>query len=318
VSSALPLVLPEKVLLTGICGRLGRRVARELHRRAELVGLDEREFVGKPKDVEHHRVPLTSHRLRDVIRASKPQAVVHLGFSHNPREVGAEHHRRNVLSTQGLLSAARELGVAKVVLLSSANVYGPRPDNAQFLTESAPLLGASSFSDMRDLVEVDMLAQSFLWQHSAIETVVLRPTHILGTVHNAPSNYLRLGLVPTLLGFDPMVQFIHQQDVVRALLLALTKGARGVFNLAGPPPLALSRALALLGRQSLAMPHKLAMLALDRLFRFRITNFPAPELDFIRYICMVDDTKARRELGYSPSYDTLSTLMSVDEERWVT
>jgi nucleoside-diphosphate-sugar epimerase len=107
--------------------------------------------------------------------------------------------------------------VPKVVVLSSANVYGPRPDNAQFLTEEAPLLAAQAFPEMRDLVEIDHMASSFFWKARDIETVILRPVHILGSVHNAPSNYLRLPVIPTLLGFDPMVQVIHELDVAEAI-----------------------------------------------------------------------------------------------------
>ena len=60
-------------------------------------------------------------------------------------------------------------------------------------------------------------------------------------VRNAPSNYLRLNVIPTLMGFDPMVQVIHQDDVVSAIEKALRPGVRGIFNLAGPQPLPLSR-----------------------------------------------------------------------------
>src|SRR5678815_5061072 len=74
--------------------------------------------------------------------------------------------------------------VPKVVLLSSANVYGPRPDNPQFLTEDAPLLAAQRFPAMRDLVEIDHMMSTFLWRARDIETVILLPVHILGSVHN--------------------------------------------------------------------------------------------------------------------------------------
>jgi UDP-glucose 4-epimerase len=146
--------------------------------------------------------------------------------------------------------------------------------------------------------------------------VILRPSHILGTVRNAPSNYLRLKWVPTLLGFDPMMQVVHQDDVVCALGAALRPGIRGVFNIGGPPPVALSHALQLLERATVSLPHGMARAAVDRLFRWRVTSFPAPELDFIRYVCMVDDSRARSVFGYRPRHTLLETLRSVDEERW--
>jgi UDP-glucose 4-epimerase len=305
------------VLVTGICGRLGRRVARLLHRQRPVIGIDRRPFLDRPSDVEHHELDLRSARVRDVFRDGNVQALVHLGVLHDPRRDPAENLVWNVTVAQHLLGYAEQFGVKKIVLLSSANVYGPRPDNPQFLSEEAPLLGAAAFQGIRDLVELDMAVQAFIWKNAAIETVILRPTHILGTVKNAPSNYLRLSMAPTLLGFDPMIQVVHEEDVVSALALALQPGIRGIFNVAGPAPVALSRALELLGRPTVPVPHALARFGVDRLFRLRATSFPAPELDFIRYVCMIDDARARRELGYAPRHGLVSTLSAVDEERWL-
>jgi UDP-glucose 4-epimerase len=304
------------VLVTGICGRLGRRVARLLHRERPVIGIDRRPFPDRPSDVVHHELDLRSAKVRDVFRDGV-QALVHLGVLHDPRRDAAENLVWNLTVAQVLLGYAEQFGVKKVILLSSANVYGPRPDNPQFLSEEAPLLGAAAFGGIRDLVELDMAVQAFIWKNAAIETVILRPAHILGTVKNAPSNYLRLSMAPTLLGFDPMVQVVHEEDVVTALGLGLKSGIRGIFNIAGPAPVALSRALELLGRPTVPVPHALARFGVDRLFRLHATSFPAPELDFIRYVCMIDDARARRELGYAPRHGLVSTLSAVDEERWL-
>jgi len=304
------------VIITGVCGRLGKRLLRFLHRERPVVGMDQRPFVDRPVDVEHYELDVRSKRAREVFRRGVG-ALVHLGVMHDPRIKSSDHHAWNVMVFQKLLEYVETFQIPKLVLLSSANVYGPRADNPQFLTEEAPLLGAGPFSEIRDLVELDIVCQSFFWRNPATETVILRPSHILGTVRNAPSNYLRLNLVPRLLGFDPMVQVVHQDDVVRALLLSLRPGARGIYNIAGPPPVALSRAIELLGRNTVALPHALARITLERLFKLRVTSFPAPELDFIRYVCMVDDRRAREKLGYAPRFGLEETLRAVDEERWI-
>ncbi len=305
------------VVITGICGRLGRRLARQLHRERHVIGVDRRDFLDRPKDIEHFQIDVRRKKTQDIFRHGEVAALVHLGVMHNPRGSDEDHHTWNVAGFQKLLDYVGQYNVPKVVLLSSANVYGPRPENAHFLKEDAPLLAAGKFSEMRDLVELDMLAQSFFWKRPETETVILRPTHILGTVKNAPSNYLRLKVVPRLMGFDPMVQVVHQDDVVRAIRLALQPGVRGIFNVAGPKPLALSEALTSLGRATVPVPHPLAERGLARMWRWRMTSFPAPELDFIRYVCMVDDTRSREVLGYEHKYDIQQTLSAVDDERWV-
>ena len=127
----------NKIVVTGLAGRLGRVVARRLHRdpRWSLVGLDRRPFAGKPKDVEHLEVDLRSKKARDVFRAGDVAALVHLGVMHSPRARSADLYSWNVGGTSRLLEYCQAYGVPKVVVLSSANVYGPRPDNPQFLTE---------------------------------------------------------------------------------------------------------------------------------------------------------------------------------------
>ena len=301
------------VLITGICGRLGRRLARKLHRERAVVGIDRRDFEGRPKDIQHHKFDIRRKKTQDVFRNQRLAAVVHLGIMHDPRVSQAEHHSWNVAGFQRLLEFCAQYDVPKLVVLSSANVYGPRPDNPQFLSEDAPLLGGAAFSEIRDLIEVDMLAQSFFWKRPETETVILRPVHILGGVRNAPSNYLRLKAIPTLLGFDPMVQVIHQDDVVGAITQALRPGVRGIFNVAGPAPLPLSRLIGHTGRPRLTIPHFLATGIIQNLWRYRVTSFPAPVLDHIRYVCMVDDRRARDVLGYQPAHDIADTVRAVDD-----
>jgi UDP-glucose 4-epimerase len=302
------------VLVTGACGRLGKRLVRLLHRDRRVIAVDRRPFPDKPKDVAHEKVDIRRKKLKDLFRAEPIEAVVHLGIMHDPRASQAEHHSWNVAGFQKLLEYVAHFDVPKVVVLSSSNVYGPQPDNAQFLSEDAPLLGGARFGEIRDLIEVDMLAQGFFWKRPQTETLILRPVHILGGVHNAASNFLRLPTIPTLMGFDPMIQVVHESDVVDALVCALAPGKRGIYNVGGPGPLPLSHVIKLLGKPSVPVPYTLGKALMKRLWSFRLTTFPAPELDHIRYVCMVDDRRAREELGYAPKTSIEETVRSVEPE----
>ncbi len=305
----------RKVVITGIAGRLGRLVARRLHHDLDwqIVGLDRRPMQGRPKDIEHHQVDLRSKKARDIFRVGDVDALIHLGVMHDPRARPAELYSWNITGTTKLLEYCQAYKVPKVVLLSSANVYGPRPDNAQFLTEDAPLLAAQRFPQMRDLVEIDHLVSTFLWRAAQIETVILRPVHIVGPVRNAPSNYLRLERPPVLLGFDPMVQLVHYLDVAESIVHALTPGRRGIYNIVGPGEVPVSAVLKELGREPRAIPHPVALPLLGLAFRFGLSSFPVNELDFIRYVCMVDGRRAAAELGFRPRYSLRETIRAVDE-----
>jgi UDP-glucose 4-epimerase len=304
--------LPPTVAITGIAGNLGKALAKLLHTETRLVGIDRRPFREKPKDVEHHQLDVRKKRVEDVFRRRRIEALIHLGIMHDPRMPPSEAHSFNVVGTQKMLEVCVRQGVRKVVVLSSSNVYGPLPGNTNFLPEETPLMASARFPDMGDLIEVDMYAQSFMWQHPEIETVILRPVNIVGpTVRNAASNFLRLDRPLTVLGFDPMVQLIHEEDVCRALRLALKPGARGVYNVVGPGEAPLSAVLRELGRHPVPIPHFLVRPLVKQLFEARLSSFPPGEVDHIQYLCAVDGARAVRDLGWAPRYSLRETIRSV-------
>lgn len=300
------------VVVTGISGNLGRVVAKLLHREAHVVGIDRRPFVGRPKDVDHVQVDLRKKKTDEVFRRHRVDAIIHMGIMHDPRMSAEDHHAFNVLGTTRILECAARFGVKKVVMLSSANVYGPSPENSNFLTEDAPLMAASRFPQVRDLIAVDMLAHGFFWRQPGIETVVLRPVHIVGAaIKNAPSNYLRLQRPWVLAGFDPMVQLIHTEDVARAMIEALKPGRKGVYNLTGPGEVPLSRVFEELGARPRSLPHLVARPLLRTLFKYRLASYPPEELDHIQFLCMVDGSRWAKETGWRPRYSMRETIRAV-------
>jgi UDP-glucose 4-epimerase len=304
--------MPKSVLVTGIAGNLGRALAKLLHTETQVLGLDRRPFPGRPKDIAHYRLDIRKAKVEEVFRQRRPEALIHLGIVHDPRVPRSEAHSFNVLGTHKILDLCVRHGVKKVVVLSSANVYGPRPDNSNFLPEETPLMAAERFSEMRDLIELDMYVQSFMWKRPELETVILRPVNIVGaTVRNAPSNFLRLESPLTVLGFDPMVQLIHEEDVCRALALALRPGLRGVFNVTGPGEVPLSAVLRELGRRPIPVPHPLVRPIVRRLFEARLSGFPPEEVDHIQYLCVVDGSRFAQSAGWAPARSMRETIRSV-------
>lgn len=292
----------KRIVITGVAGRLGRLLAKKLHREGnlEIIGIDRRPFEDKPADVIHAQVDLRSKRTRDVFRSRKVSALVHLGLMHDPHLSRRVHHDWNVVGTQHLLEYCQHYQVPKVVVLSSAAVYGPRPENSQFLTEDAPLMAAQDDPGAMTLVEADMLASSFFWKYSEGETVILRPVHIFGRVQNASSNWIRMERVPMLMGFDPMMQVIHEEDVVDAIALALAPGVRGIYNIVGPSEVPLSVLVREARKKPLQIPHFVAPLLSKIFWNLGRAPFRGTELGHLRYVCMVDGSRARADLGFKP------------------
>ena len=298
----------EAILITGIGGRLGRLLVRRLHRHEQIIGIDTRPFEDAPKDVITYHLDLRRRQAEDIFRRHRIKAVIHLGLLRSRRKDSAIRHSVNVVGTQMLLSYCERYHIPKAVILSSADVYGPRPGNPQFLTEDTPLLGSESFYALRDLVSVDMVAQSFFWKHPEVETVILRPVHIVGRIENSASNYLRQSLVPTLMGFDPMVQLIHEEDLIQAIHRSLVPGIRGVFNLAGPGTAPLRQVLKVAGKRALPVPGIMMKAGLRLAWRMRLSSYTPPEMERLRYISTVDDSLARDVLRFDPKYSLEDTL----------
>src|SRR5206468_1473295 len=117
-----------------------------------------------------------------------------------------------------------------------------------------------TYPEVRDLAEVDTLATAFLWRHPEVTTAILRPVNTLGYYTNSTiRRYLSARYVPTILGFNPMTQFIHEEDVAEAVALALQSGTHGVFNVVGPGAVPLKVAIRETGGTAVPIPEPAAL-----------------------------------------------------------
>ncbi len=301
-----------RVVITGISGRLGQLLARRLHRQpgTEVIGIDRRRFHRKPSDIEHLRIDIRRKACEDLFRTRRIDVIYHLGVMHDPRKGSDEHHSWNLVGTQRLMGYAQRYQVPKVVVMSSADVYGALSDNPVYIREDAPLLGAERFPQIRDLISVDMIAQSFFWKAPEIETVVLRPVNILGGVANGISKYLRVPVVPVLFGFDPMMQVLHEEDVISAVVAAARPGVRGIYNVVGPEALPLRRLVGQTGKTALEIPHLVAPAVVKRLFAMRLIDMPAAELDYLRFAVTLDGSRARQVIGFQHRYSVAESVQA--------
>lgn len=298
-----------KLLITGISGGQGRLVARMAMRTRpgeepwEVIGVDRAPWPSAPDGVTIHNFDLRKRRFEDVFRTERPDAVVHLAFVRHFRSDPATRHEINVEGTKRVLEHCAEYDVKGLVVVSSSYVYGALPSNERYMTEEHPLNASRNFPEIRDLCEVEGLVSAFLWRYPAIATAVLRPVNTLGhSVHSAIGSYMKLSMVPTIMGFNPMMQFLHEEDLAEAVLLALSKKLHGVFNLAGPGAVPLKRALHEMGRTRLSIPDPFAHTLISTLFSLSIYQFPAGAIDFIKYPCTINDRPFRDATGFRPRH----------------
>ncbi len=304
----------DKLLITGIASGQGRLLASRVNDQFDVVGIDRIPWEGHPKNIKVHTVDVLKRKFEDVFRQEKPSAVVHLGLIRHFRSDPRRRHEGNVLGTKRVLEYCAKYGVKQAVIMTSSYVYGALPENPYFLDEDAPLNVARTYPEMRDLAEVDSLCNTHLWKYPDQATAILRQVNTIGThVQSAIVSYLKYGYVPTILGFNPMTQFIHEDDLTEAIALTLEKKLRGIFNVTGPGEVPIKVAIRETGGTAIPFPEPVARAVFGRLFQLGLFHTPPGALDFIKFPCTVSGKRFNEATGFKPLFSLDETFASIRE-----
>jgi len=302
----------EKVLITGIAGGQGRLIARRLGGEFALAGVDRMPWEDHPAEIPVHVLDLRKRKMEDIFRTERPDSVVHHAFIRHFRVEPRVRHEVNVLGTKRLLEYCVAYGVKRVVVLSSSYVYGALPDNPSYVDEEYPLSVSRTYPEVRDLAEVDTLCSAFLWRHPEVATTIIRPVATLGpSVSSTMARYLGQPYVPMIMGFDPMTQFIHAEDVAEAVAVSLERGTHGVYNVVGPGAVPLSVAVRETGGTALPIPEPIARFVIGQLFQLGLYHTPAGAIDFVKFPCTLDGRRFRTATGFRPRFSLQDIFASV-------
>ncbi|MDX1686970.1 MAG: NAD-dependent epimerase/dehydratase family protein [Candidatus Promineifilaceae bacterium] len=293
------------ILVTGVAGYWGGRVARRLLNEPDLhvIGLD----TEPPENVniealDYVQADVRNPLLPDLLNAAGVDAVCHLAFIGGVRR-NETRFDTNVMGAMKLIGACAESRVRRLVVKSSTMVYGANANNSAFLAEDAPLNGGRRYGYNRYRLEIEAFINGFRRQAPELEMTVLRFANVVGPTADTPFNrYLRGPIAPVLLGFDPLLQVTHEDDVVEALAHATLGERSGPINVAADPPMPLLRILALAGRVPLPIAHPLAYQAVRWLGSSRLGKAIPFEPDYLRYRWVADTERMREELDFFPQF----------------
>ena len=253
--------------------------------------------------------PSAGVELAKILRNEKPDTLIHGAFLSSPTHDPVLAHEVEDVGTMHVLDACAQTQPDRLLLLSTTMVYGANANNPNYLSEDAKLTTGIQSSFVKNKVNAEEQVLRFARNHEAMDVCSLRFAPILGpNVVNVFTRFFSRPIAPTVAGADPLMQVVHEQDAVRAALLALRQSSRGVYNIVGKDVLPYSTLLALLGRVPLPMPTSLARLAGRVLWAMRLSEVPASLLDHLRYVCVADGSKASETLGFEPVYDIRQTL----------
>jgi UDP-glucose 4-epimerase len=291
-----------RILIPGISGLLGRLCAeRFVELGHEVAGLDRRPYRDAPPGVHVHEVDIRKRAAEDVFRTFRPEVVVHMATVNHLAARGEERYRINLGGTRTVFEHCRRWGVEHAVFVGRHTFYGASAESPLYHTEDEPPMGLATFPELADLVAADLYAGSELWRFPELTTSVLRFCYTLGpSGHGTLASFLRGGIVPAVLGFDPLFQFMHEADVIEALVKTIEARPRGVFNVAGPPPVPLSILARETGRSLLRLPEPLYASLLGRL---GLPRLPRGALSHVKFPIVVDAGAFRRVTGFEHRID---------------
>lgn len=298
-----------KVLVTGISSKLGHLVAKELLRREHRVlGVDRRPWPDAPPGVTMYNADIRKRPAEDVFRTERPDAVIHMATVTHFSQRVEERHRINLGGTRTVFEYCHKYGIKQALFVGRHTFYGADAESVLYHTEQEPPMAMATFPELTDLVAADLFGGSALWRFPEIDTVVLRLVYALGPSRQGTlGSYLKGPRVHTVLGFDPLFQFIHESDAARAIGLALDRRLRGVFNVAGPQPVPLSLLIEVTGRKNLPIPEPLFNKVSGR---FGLPSLPAGAINHIKYPIVVDGGAFREATGFEHLYDEVQTMRS--------
>lgn len=310
--------VPGRIAITGLDTFAGLRTAERLLDRPtppELIGLDLRLPRRLDGRVRFHRVDLTEptadSQLAEILEKEGCDAVLHAAFLRRPYADNAAAHELEVIGSLHVMNAAASAGVRKLVVLGTAEVYGASLYNPSYLSESRALAAHSSSHSARDRAEIEQLLALFADRHPSMVVTVLRPCWVTGpTVTSRVLDHFAGDRVTTLLGYDPLLQWLHESDWLRAIECVLDSDAPGPYNLAGDGPLPLSTLLRLAGKRARPVPHSVLYRVGYLPAVWRDGDPPAGFYDYLRFVWLVDARRAREELGFVPDYTTKEAWMS--------
>jgi len=295
----------KKVLVTGSSGYLGSQTVAALARRPDLavIALDVREPAARLDGVAYEVADIRAPEVDAIVARHRPDVIVHLASIVTPGKNSnrAFEYDVDVNGTRNLLQACVKHGVRRVIVSSSGAAYGYYADNPEWLIESDPVRGNEVFaySCHKRLVE-EMLA-AYRTSHPDLEQIVFRIGTILGpTVRNQITDLFEKSKILAIAGSDSPFVFIHDQDVVGAILHGIDSPKTGIFNVAGDGKLTIFEIAQRLGKRCRVLPAGLLQAALWVLKKLNLTQYGPEQLDFLRYRPVLLNTRLKEEFGYTP------------------
>jgi UDP-glucose 4-epimerase len=305
----------KNIAVTGVSGYVGTRLLAHLDRRDDvqkIIGIDTREPRLKSAKLIFYRRDIREP-LGGLFIENGVDTAVHLAFILRPTRQTTMARQVDVQGTMNLVDACRQAKVKHLLYLSSQTVYGTRKDNPVPLTEDSPLRPLPDFQYSRDKAETERILRDLGASGQDITVTVLRSCPVIGP--NAAGSATTIMFQPLVMigvaGYDPPLQFVHEEDLVNIIGAFLTQRKGGIYNVAGDGTLKYSEVARLLKKKLLKLPGIILKAVISLSWGTHLQSAsPASGIVFIKYPPVVSTDRLKTELGFSFQYSTREALAS--------
>jgi len=309
----------KTIVITGTSGFIGGRLLRLLDQDENyphVVAIDRKKPATTLKKAKFYKLDLTEAladvQLAEILKKVNCDTLIHCAFPMTPPRDPASAHEIISVGSMYVHNACAEARIRKIIVASTTDVYGASPTNPNFLSEDVHVPSGDRQSRfLADKIDAEKSFLKYAKKHPDSIVTILRFATVLGpTIQSYKTRYLKRFFVTTILGFDPLMQFIHEEDVFKALKLAVDQDVKGVFNIVGDGVLPLSRVIKICGKLNLQLP-QIGFKSLVQLMWYAdIAPAPASHVDFLRYLCVADGSKAKKQLNFTAQFSTKEALLS--------
>jgi nucleoside-diphosphate-sugar epimerase len=311
-----------KVVVTGATGNVGTSTLQALSSDAaveSIVGIARRLPATTPDKVQWRQADVCTEDLASIFRGA--DAVVHLAWLIQPSRDETVTRATNIGGSERVFRAAADARVPALVYASSVGAYSPGPKDRR-VGESWPTAGVQSSFYSRQKAAVERLLNDFEAAHQSVRVVRLRPGLIFKGAGSgirrlfmgplAPTRLLRTDLLP-LVPDVPGLRFqaVHSLDVGEAYRLAVTSAVRGAFNIAADPVLDPQELGRLLHARTVRVPAGLVRGAAKLTWQLHLQPSPPGWVDMALQVPLMDTTRAREELGWTPRHSSGEALLEL-------
>ena len=302
------------VAVTGASGYIGARIVKRLVAEpsiARVIGIDI-----KPSHIEHLKLTSLIHDVTEplgtLFKRAHVDTVVHLAFVLRQLRNREESRRINVGGASSVLGACEVAGVSRIVLMSSATVYGPHSGNTRPLLEDAPLRPPSKFNYASDKSTVERLYRNYGEQRLSTQVSILRGCVVMGPmVDNFITQALKKPALVAVGRDDPEMQFVHEEDLTEILWRFVSEPHPGTFNVAGSGSIPWSQVVKMARKRLLRFSAPVAYGLTNLTWRLRLQNdAPGAGLDYIRWPWVVSTARLENELEFKFKYSSYDALES--------